>query len=115
WFAEETSAGLALRNSQRVVPLVVLGAALATAVVLDRLPRGRVQQVASVFVGLAACAALAPALPTGLLARHIDRPEALPDHWLEASALVESRGADAEGNPWRVLELPGSPFAAYRW
>lgn len=115
WFAEETSAGLALRNSHRVVPLVVLAMALALAVFVDRLPRPSWRTLGTWGVGIAAFVGLAPAAPTGLLSEHLHRPEQLPDHWLDTAALLDERSPDEVGNPRRILELPGAPFAAYRW
>jgi arabinofuranan 3-O-arabinosyltransferase len=115
WLAEETSVGLALRNSHRAVPVLVLGMALALALALDRLPRARWQTGACWVAGTAAVGMAVPALPTGLLSDHVDRPQAIPAHWVEVAELLDARGVDTTGNPRRVLEIPGSPFAAYRW
>jgi arabinofuranan 3-O-arabinosyltransferase len=115
WLTEETSAGLAMRNSHRVVPVIVLGSALALAVVADRLPRPAWRTAGVWVVGVAAVAAMAPSVSTGLLSRNLDRPETIPDHWQVAADVLDGRGTDVHGNPLRVLEIPGSPFAAYRW
>jgi arabinofuranan 3-O-arabinosyltransferase len=112
---EDTTVGLALRNSHRVVPVVLLGMALAIAVLLERLPRSRWRTAATAGAGLAALGMLAPALPTGLLSDGVDRPAAIPEHWATTAELLDARGLDPTGNPRRVLEIPGSPFAAYRW
>ncbi len=42
--------------------------------------------------------------------RNLRRDEDIPDHWQEAADFLDSRD---DGT--RVLELPGTDFAAYRW
>ncbi len=110
WFAGDTAAGLALRNTPRAVPLLVLGlAGLAAAGVSALAPRlGSLWP--AVLVGLLACAALLPVAANGYLSRHLDRGEDVPAYWREAIAAMEQQGTST-----RVLEIPGSDFAAYRW
>lgn len=113
WFAEETSVGLALRNTPRVVPVLLLGMAILIALAVERLPRPDARLGAAAVVGAAAVIGLVPALGQGLLAEHIDRPEALPAQWIDLAAHLDD---DVDGDiAARVLELPGSPFAAHRW
>ncbi|WP_426572995.1 alpha-(1-_3)-arabinofuranosyltransferase domain-containing protein [Aquihabitans sp. McL0605] len=108
-FADGTSAGLAFRNSPRVVPVLVLGMALLLAAAITALPeRGRLWGAA--LVALIACAGLTPVVKTGMLSSSVDRPEDLPQYWLDAA-----KHLDAAGSSTRVLELPGANFAAYRW
>ena len=109
-FTEETSAGLALRNSPRVVPVIVLGLAglLAAAVGAVRWSRWRVGSAGA--VGLLGVAALLPVWQDGYLTERLTRPEDLPAYWEEVAAAL-----DAEGGGTRVLEIPGSSFAAYQW
>ncbi len=55
--------------------------------------------------------ALAPAVAGAELVDPLySRPEALPDYWQQAIAR-----ADAGAGTGRMLEIPGTRFAAYRW
>ena len=106
----ETSAGLALRNTPRAVPLVVLAVAgLLAAAVSALAARGREVLAAGVVIALALLALL-PVLRVGYLSGGVERDEDLPNYWTQAAAAIDRRG-DAT----RVLEVPGSAFAAYRW
>lgn len=109
-FTSETSMGLALRNSPRAVPVIVLGLSglLAAAVGSLRPPRWRA--AGGTAVGVAALCALLPVGRHGFLTDGMLRPERLPEHWLEAAAALDEGDHDT-----RVLEIPGSSFAAYRW
>jgi arabinofuranan 3-O-arabinosyltransferase len=110
WFAGDTAAGLALRNTPRAVPLLMLGlAGLVAAGVSALAPRIGSLWPAAV-VGILACAALVPVWAHGYLSDHLDRPEGVPAYWREAIAALQR-----EGDATRVLEIPGSDFAAYRW
>ncbi len=110
WFAGDTAAGLALRNTPRAVPLLVLGlAGLVAAGVSALAPRlGSVWP--AVVIGVLVCAALVPVWTNGYLSRHLDRAEDVPAYWKDAIAALQR-----EGNSTRVLEIPGSDFSAYRW
>ena len=110
WFAGDTAAGLALRNTPRAVPLLVLGlAGLVAAGVSALIPRLG-SWWPPVLVGVLALAALAPVLTNGFLSRNLDRPESVPQYWKDAIAAMSR-----EGNSTRILEIPGSDFSAYRW
>ena len=87
-----TPAGLALRNTPRVVPLLVLGLAglarggypgrgamVRSALADDRRRRPRVRGAD-------------PGRRHGFLSRHLDRPEDVPDYWKEAIAAHGPRG-----------------------
>ncbi len=115
WFVEETSAGLALRNSHRVVPVLVMGVALLLAVGVEQLLRPRLRLVGAFVVGAIAIGTMAPVMINGFLSEHLDRPEEIPAVWREAAAVLNTRAEDGTGNPSRVLEVPGAPFAAHRW
>ena len=100
---------LSLRNTQRAGALVALGLAGLLAAGLTTLGRER-PRLSPLAGGLAALL-VAGTLPaqwrTGMVAERFDRGD-LPTAWTEAAAHLD-RG---EG---RVLELPGSDFATYRW
>src|SRR5215207_1687722 len=114
WFSD-TAAGLALRNTPRAVPLVVLGLAglvaagvAAVAPKFTRLKYGKA--VPAVVVGVLVAAAFIPVWGNGYLSKHLDRPGELPQYWEDAAAAL-TRGDDGT----RALEIPGIDFAAYRW
>jgi hypothetical protein len=110
YFANNTAAGLALRNTPRVAPLIVLGLAglLAAAVSAQRTPRRAL--VAASVVSVIAVLALVPVWRDGFLSSRLDRPNAIPGYW-DAAA----RAMGKEGTGTRVLEVPGMTFSAYRW
>ncbi|MCZ7531361.1 MAG: alpha-(1-_3)-arabinofuranosyltransferase [Acidimicrobiia bacterium] len=111
-FAETSSAGLALRSSSRVVPLLVLGFAVlvGAATTALRIRRPRLGLVVATLIGVLAVANL-PALVTGdFVDRNFERDDALPEYWEEVAEAL-----DATDDGSRVLEIPGIQFASYRW
>jgi arabinofuranan 3-O-arabinosyltransferase len=116
-FADSSTAGLALRSVGRAVPLVALGAAVllgagvsAFARWLDRCNLHRYALATVGLVGVIVIAAL-PALWNGdYYGKNLQRPEEIPAYWKKAIAAV-----DAGSHDTRVLEVPGSDFASYRW
>ena len=110
WFAGDTAAGLALRNTPRAVPLLVLGLAGLVAAGVGALVPRLGSWWPPVLVGVLALAALAPVLTNGFLSRNLDRPEAVPQYWKDAIAAMSR-----EGDSTRILEIPGTDFSAYRW
>ena len=110
--ATSSTVGLAMRSTGRAVPLVVLGLAvlLGTGVAaLDR-RRPRLGTAAALLVGALVVGTMAPLWTGKVIARNLRRPEEVPSYWRDAAAWLDHRGNDT-----RVLELPGSDFAAYRW
>ena len=107
-----TDAGLSLRSTPRAVPLVVLATSVlagsSVAALGRRIPRAAVPTAAL------ACVLIVVNLPPlwrgGLVADNLQRDEDLPSYWPEAAAWLDQRG---DGT--RVLEVPGSDFASYRW
>ena len=109
---DRSSLALALRNAQRAVPLLALGvAALLGSVVNavgDRIAWGRALTAAPLSLLILANF---PALWTGLLVdENLQRPQELPPYLLDAARLL-----DDGGDGTRVLEIPGTDFAAYRF
>ena len=105
----------AMRSLPRAIPLV----ALATAVLLGaginslgrRLPRIGMVAAALVLVGVVLNN---PAMwRLDMIEDNLNRPEELPDYWLEAADALDVDGGPDEGT--RVWEVPGSDFASYRW
>lgn len=117
-FAGDSTAGLALRSSSRVVPLLVLGFAvlIGAATTALRVRRPRAGFAAAVTVGLLAVVNL-PALATGdFVDRNFDRDEELPQYWEQAADVINERAAGStDPADVRILEIPGIQFAAYRW
>ncbi len=116
-FADSSNAGLALRSVGRAVPLVALCATvlLGTGVTafVRWLDRRNLDRYALVTVGLVAAIVIAalPALWNGdYYGKNLQRPEAIPNYWTRAINAVDARPHDT-----RILEMPGSDFASYRW
>ncbi|MGQ0432032.1 MAG: alpha-(1-_3)-arabinofuranosyltransferase domain-containing protein, partial [Microthrixaceae bacterium] len=109
-FTSETSVGLALRNTPRAAPLVVLGFAGLLAGVVGSVPMPQWRRLGAGAVAFLAVAGLLPVWQQGFLTDGMQRPEEIPDYWHAAA-----RAMDAGDEHTRVLEIPGSSFAAYRW
>jgi arabinofuranan 3-O-arabinosyltransferase len=103
--------GLAFRSLPRAVPLVALGLAVllgaGVAALARQRPRGA--RIVAMGAGLLAVLALPPLWQGGLVAENLRR-EDIPSYWDDAAQAIDA-GADGT----RVLEVPGSDFAAYRW
>lgn len=109
-FANGTSLGLALRNTPRVVPIIILGFAGLLAAAVAALESRWLELVAAAVVVVVAAVAFTPVWRDGYLSSRVLRPENIPTYWSQAGSAL-TRGGDAT----RVLEIPGSNFAAYRW
>jgi arabinofuranan 3-O-arabinosyltransferase len=111
-----SSVGLALRNSARAVPLIVLGLAVLLAAGVSALDRqlraagltGR--RIIAVGVVGALCLANAPGLWGGSYYSSYLEWSSVPSYWQQALHSLNAQPHDT-----RVLALPGSPFAAYLW
>lgn len=102
---------LSLRNTQRAVPLVALSSAVLTGAALAALVAHRrpVALGAPALVAVVASVAMAPLWTGDLVAGRFHR-EDVPRYWTDAAEHL-----DETDDGTRVLELPGSDFAAYRW
>lgn len=109
-FTADTSAGLALRNTARAAPLVVLGLAGLIGAAVSAWRPQPLRLASAALVGVVSLGALWPVASTGFLSDNMDRVDPLPPHWYEVAAAL-----DADGSATRVLELPGSNFGAHRW
>ena len=115
-FSSNSTAGFALRNSGRAVPLVVLGLACLLAAGVTALHKrlaGRGHARAGiVFVAVILVLVLVDA--PGVWGRSYYDPaieyKAVPAYWKQAASAL-----DAQSHDTRVLALPGSPFATYTW
>jgi arabinofuranan 3-O-arabinosyltransferase len=116
-FAEGSTAGLAMRSTGRATPLVVLGLAVLLAAGVNafaaHLAGRRDARRGLLVAGLVGALVIVnlPALWNGTFyGKNLQRPEAIPRYWTDAA-----RYLDAQPHDTRVLELPGSDFASYRW
>ena len=127
---DQSGLALALRSSTRAVPLLVLGLALGTGALVDRLPTAplaatdRVSSLSSLpslhwlswrtigaFGAIGLALANLPALwQFHLVDPAIDRDENVPAAWTDAAAALDEGPAG-----FRVLQLPGAEFGAFDW
>jgi arabinofuranan 3-O-arabinosyltransferase len=107
-----TDAGLALRSTPRALPLVVLGLSVCLGAGVSALGRRipRLAVPAVVLVGLLIVANLPPLWNGTMIADNLKRPEEVPSYWTEAAEFLQ-----AGDHSTRVLEIPGTEFASYRW
>ena len=107
-----TDAGLALRSTPRALPLSILGTSMLLGAGVAALARWRPrwEQAVAALLCVLVVANLSPLWQGEMLGSLVQRPEEIPGYWHEAAAHLE-----ASGQGTRVLELPGSDFAAYRW
>ncbi|MEA3055105.1 MAG: arabinofuranan 3-O-arabinosyltransferase, partial [Actinomycetota bacterium] len=104
--ATSSTIGLALRSTPRAVPLVALGAAMLIGAGLA----SRRLTAAAIAVGVVAVLGMPPLWSGDMIGKNLERPEELPKYWEQAAAYLDGKPHDT-----RVLELPGTDFASYRW
>ena len=102
----ETSAGLALRNTARAAPLIVLGlAGLLGAFVSCWRPR-KVRWGAFGVAAALAAAGMWPVTQTGMLSEHLDRGDPIPAEWSEPHATSTGRAPRPASSRSRVRTSP---------
>jgi arabinofuranan 3-O-arabinosyltransferase len=108
----ESDRGLAMRSTPRAIPLVVLGLAVLLSAGIAALIRTapRAALPAGVAVVALVIAGLPPLYTGDMVAANLQRPEEIPQYWLDAAAAL-----DAQSHDTRVFEVPGTDFASYRW
>ncbi len=107
-----TDAGLSLRSTPRAGPLVILATAVLLGAGVSALGR-RLPRLGLPAAGLVCLLIVAnlPTLWTGdMVASNLKRDEDIPQYWQDAAAYL-----DAQGHDTRILEVPGTDFASYRW
>ena len=108
----QTDVGLALRSTPRALPMLVLSVAVLLGMIANAVSRrwpnwGR---------GLAVLICIAVVLNNPamwqirMIEEHLHRDEDIPEYWIEAISALDDSGRDG-----RVMEVPGSDFASYRW
>lgn len=108
----ESDLGLAMRSLPRAAPLVVLSLSVFLGALIAAASAERARLARPLTAGAVAVAILAlPPLWRGqMVDRNLDRAEEVPAYWKQAAAALDRRD---DGT--RVLEVPGSDFASYRW
>lgn len=108
----ESDLGLAMRSLPRAAPLIALTLSVFLGTLIASVTATRPRMARPLTAGAVAIAVLAlPPLWQGqMVDRNLDRAEDIPAYWPEAAAHL-----DAQGQATRVLEVPGSDFASYRW
>ena len=109
----DTTAGLALRSTDRASPLVILGLAIflgagVTAAVRPD-PSVSAWSAAAVAVAVVAGASV-PLWTGGIVANGFTQPASPPTYVRQAAAALNDKHPGT-----RVYALPGNDFAAYRW
>jgi hypothetical protein len=111
-FARSSSIGLVLRSTTRAAPIALLGLACLAGAGVDALVR-RLRRTGFAVGGvlLVVAVLLAPSIVGADLVDPLySRAEQLPKYWTDAIA-----AADHHAGTGRMLEIPGTRFAAYRW
>jgi arabinofuranan 3-O-arabinosyltransferase len=110
WFLQ-TDVGLSMRSLPRAVPLVALGLAVLLGAGVTSVVRRWPRWNRRALVGGVAAAVLAlPPLWLAEFVPHNLRRQDIPGYWRDAADHLEAGGRDT-----RVLVVPGSDFASYRW
>lgn len=108
----ETDAGLALRSTPRALPMLVLATAVFLGMIANAVHRR--WPTFGQTLALLICAAVILNNPAmwriRMVEEHLHRDENIPQYWLEAIDAL-----DNSGRTGRVMEIPGSDFASYRW
>ena len=107
-----TDAGLAFRSTPRAVPLIALGLAVMLGAGVAAVCRVRPawHPVVAGTLLVLICLNQWPLFGGEMVDRNLRRPEQIPSYWDEAAAAMDA------GDPaTRVLEVPGTDFASYRW
>ncbi len=109
-FMTDTSAGLALRSTDRATPLLLLGLAMLLGAGINALAqRSRLLALGAAALSVAVVAASnPPAFNGSTVADKYTQPAKLP-----ASTLAAAKALNHEGAGTRVLGIPGSDFANY--
>lgn len=108
----ESDLGLSMRALPRACSLVVLALSAFTGALIASVSANRPRLGRPLAAAVVALSVLAlPPLWRGqLVDANLDRAEEIPGHRTEAAAALDARD---DGS--RVLEVPGTDFASYRW
>jgi arabinofuranan 3-O-arabinosyltransferase len=103
---------LAIRSSTRALPMSIFGFALGVGALVTALSatRWRLRAIAPAFVVLLAVVNLPALFDGGLVDPALERDQDPPAAWQNAADALSSTSSE-----FRVLQLPGSEFGAFRW
>ncbi|MHB1503866.1 MAG: alpha-(1-_3)-arabinofuranosyltransferase domain-containing protein [Acidimicrobiales bacterium] len=111
-FMTDTTAGLAMRSTDRASPLVVLAIAMLLGAGISAL--ARIRPIAGALTALVVIGIVAAANPPiwngSTVADHFTQPSPLPRYVYQAARWLDSTSPGT-----RVLAIPGQDFAAYRF
>jgi arabinofuranan 3-O-arabinosyltransferase len=107
-----SSLSLAIRSSTRALPMSNLGLALGVGALVTALAgtRLRARALAPALVVLLAVVNLPALFDGGLVDPALERDQDPPAAWQQAAADLSATSSE-----YRVLQLPGSEFGAFRW
>lgn len=107
-----SSLALAIRSSTRALPMSNFGLALGAGALVAALgaTRWRLRMLAPVLVVLLALVNLPALFDGNIVDPALERDESPPAAWLEAADALSATSSE-----FRVLQLPGSEFGAFRW
>ncbi len=116
----DSALGLALRSSTRALPLSGFGLALGAGALVTlaghaqltnrRLRRRDLGGITAVALVLLAVIGIPAATSGGYVDPALERDQDVPAAWDDAVAALDAGSAE-----YRVLQLPGSEFGAFRW
>jgi arabinofuranan 3-O-arabinosyltransferase len=111
-FMSETTAGLALRSTDRAVPLVLLALAVllgaGVTAVAERYPRAGLTVAGMAVIGVAV--SWAPGWTGDTVVHGLTQPASPPSYVLQAADALNTSHPGT-----RVFAVPGNNFGAYRW
>lgn len=117
-FVTTSSVGLAMRSTGRAVPLVILASAVLLGMGTSALARrfAKTGIFAAGVTGALVLANMYPLWAGTVIGGNLVRPSSVPGYWLSAANYVDSQAKNSAGAyNTRVLGIPGSDFASYRW
>ena len=104
--------GLSFRSTPRAVPLIALGLSVFLGAGIAALSswRPKWHRFAAGLLLLLICLNQLPLFLGQMVDRNLKRSEQVPEYWQEAADALDAGDRDT-----RVLEVPGTDFASYRW
>jgi hypothetical protein len=117
WVMTDTTAGLAMRSTDRASPLLLLGTSMLLGAGVSALARSvRLAGLASAAAAIGLVCAANPAVFNGTtVADNFTQPSPLPTFLTEATNALNAQPGGTGPAATRVLAIPGQNFAAYRF
>ncbi len=117
WVMTDTTAGLAMRSTDRASPLMLLGTAMLLGAGVSALAaRIRLAGLASAAAAIGLVCAANPAVFNGTtVADNFTQPSPLPTFLTDATGALNAQPGGSGPDATRVLAIPGQNFAAYRF